>query len=199
MAKVLQKLSDQQLLQALQEDEKGVFNVLFDRYFHRLHGFGFSLLNDSETAKELAMDVMFRLWQKRKDIHLQEDQTLVPYLFRSIKNAVLNHLRKARILTQPLDTLLDEATDLALSADSRFNHHELAALYEDALRKMPEQRRKIFLLNREENLSYSEIAERLNLSIHTVRNQISSSLQYFHKHLGAYDETAILLLIAVLL
>ncbi|MFC3196701.1 RNA polymerase sigma-70 factor [Parapedobacter deserti] len=199
MVKALHNFSDYQLLQAFEENAEPVFNVLFDRYFSRIYKFGHSLLNDAETSKELAMDVMMRLWQKMSVIRLEEHQDLTGYLFQSTKNAVLNHLRKTRILTQSLDVLPDEADGADHPADALLCHHELATLYEATLRKMPEQRRKIFLLNRDESLSYTEIAERLNLSVHTVRNQMSSSLAHFRKHLSNYDETATLLWIAVLL
>lgn len=144
------------------------------------------------------MDVMTRFWQRRTEINLGEDETFLPYLFQSTRNAVLNHLRKARMLTLPLD-IFSELGDVSLPADARLSYAELERRYLETVNKMPEQRRKIFLLNREEELSYSEIAERLNISIHTVRNQMSSSLQYFRKHLGDYNKLVILLMTTVLL
>lgn len=182
MVKPIQHWTDQQLLDACILNDEKAFSQLFDRYFKPLYGFSFSLIKDTEVAKELAMDVMLRLWQKRGMV--QAEQGLRAYLFRSIRNAVYNHLRKAQIITQPLDYLGDESHDMDFAADSHLLTSELERLYADKLEEMPEQRRRIFQLSRDENLTYTEIAERMNLSVHTVRNQMSSSLQYFRKHLG---------------
>lgn len=180
MNKSLNLLSDQELLDQCRLNDERAFNMLFDRYFKRLYTFGYGLVQDEDLSKEIAMDVMLRLWQKKGDLVVENQ--LLPYLFRSIKNAVYNHWRKARIITQPLELFEDSLENSVPAADSNLVMKELEHSYEDFLNNLPEQRRKIFHLSRNENLSYAEIAERLNLSVHTVRNQMSSSVQYFKKH-----------------
>lgn len=189
-------MTDRQLLEACSLNDERAYNQLFDRYFKQLYGFSLSLLKDSGVAKELAMDVMLRLWQKRGVI--QAEQGLRAYLFRSIRNAVYNHLRKTRIITQPLDYFSEDSKDADLAADSRLLAAELETLYAKKLKELPEQRRKIFQLSRDENLTYNEIAERMNLSIHTVRNQMSSSLQFFRKHLSDHHESLLFFLFPAL-
>lgn len=191
MNKSLHLLSDQELLNKCKLNDERAFNALFDRYFKRLYTFGFSLVQDEDVAKEIAMDVMLRLWQKKGDLVIETE--LLPYLFRSVKNATYNYWRKAKIITQPLEIFEDSLDNSFPSADSNLVFKELEKTYADYLNNLPEQRRKIFNLSRDENLSYAEIAEKLNLSVHTVRNQMSSSVRYFRKHFG--DIPKILLLI----
>jgi RNA polymerase sigma-70 factor (ECF subfamily) len=191
MNKSLNLLSDQELLNQCKLNDERAFNTLFDRYFKRLYNFGYGLIQDEDVAKEIAMDVMLRLWQKKGDLVLENE--LLPYLFRSIKNAVYNHWRKARIITHSLEVFEDSLQNSVPSADSNLEFKELEKQYADFLNEMPEQRRKIFHLSRNENLTYAEIADQLNLSVHTVRNQMSSSVRYFRKHMG--DITKLIIII----
>jgi RNA polymerase sigma-70 factor (family 1) len=197
MNKSLNLLSDQDLLDKCKLNDERAFNMLFDRYFKRLYGFGFGLIHDEDVAKEIAMDVMLRLWQKKGDL-LVETQ-LLPYLFRSVKNAVYNHWRKAKLITEPLELFEDNLENSSPSADSRMVFKELEDTYTEFLNSLPEQRRKIFSMSRDENLSYAEIAERLNLSVHTVRNQMSSSLNHLRKNFEGYNNETMSLLIAIFL
>jgi DNA-directed RNA polymerase specialized sigma24 family protein len=96
MNKSLLLLSDQELLNKCKLNDERAFNALFDRYFKRLYTFGFSLVQDEDVAKEIAMDVMLRLWQKKGDLVIETE--LLPYLFRSVKNAIYNYWRKAKSL-----------------------------------------------------------------------------------------------------
>lgn len=180
---VLSKMGDFVLIGHLRQQEEQVFNELFDRYFKRLFSFAHNLLGDVEVAKELAMDVMLRLWQKRENLSLNEGETLLPYLFRSIRNAVINHMRKATILTFPISSQEDLEILSSQSADSNLYLQELEQAYEQALAALPTQRRKIFLMSREEYLTYAEIAERLGISIHTVRNQMSASIDFLRRRI----------------
>ncbi|HWW41440.1 RNA polymerase sigma-70 factor [Pedobacter sp.] len=191
MNKSLNLLSDQELLNQCKLNDERAFNTLFDRYFKRLYNFGYGLIQDEDVAKEIAMDVMLRLWQKKGDLALENE--LLPYLFKSIKNAVYNYWRKAKIITHSLEVFEDSLQNAVPPADSNLEFKELEKQYADFLNEMPEQRRKIFHLSRNENLTYAEIADQLNLSVHTVRNQMSSSVRYFRKHMG--DITKLIIII----
>lgn len=190
-------LSDQQLLDAFRSGNLKAYDLLFDRYFKRIYGFAFSLLKDSETARELAMDVMIRLWQKNGEIRLQ--QGLQAYLFKSVRNSIYNHLRKSRILTHSLDAYPEYKEKAADAADAAYLYGELEGAFAEKLEGLSPQRRKIFEFSRIDDLTYVEIAEKMSLSVHTVRNQMSATLKYFREHLAEYHEVSVfLLLISVL-
>lgn len=190
-------LSDQQLLDAFQSGDLRAYEFLFDRYFKRIYGFAFSLLKDSETARELAMDVMIRLWKKKGEIHLE--QGLQPYLFKSVRNSIYNHLRKSQILTHSLDAYPDYHENTADSADAAYLYSELKEVFAEKLEGLSPQRRRIFEFSRMEDLTYAEIAEKMSLSVSTVRNQMSATLKYFRKQMAEYQEVSVFIfLISVL-
>lgn len=197
MPKLYAALSDPELIEKFRNGDIKAYNTLFDRYIDKMVGFTYSLLKDAEIARELVMDVMLRLWQKKGDIVVETE--LGPYLFKSLKNAVYNHLRKGRIITQPLEGYNEEGVGASQAADEPLLYKEMTRLYKEKLDSLPAQRRKIFHLSREKNMSYEEIAKELNLSVHTVRNQMSSSLQYLRKHLGKFEKALPFILVAFLI
>jgi RNA polymerase sigma-70 factor (ECF subfamily) len=105
------------------------------------------------------------------------------YLLISLKNKILNLLRQKLTIEKHLQNYLEELDHRAESLDPELELHELEAIIEDEVSKMPEQMRKIFILSRDQGLSGAQIAEQLSISHQTVRNQISNSLKRLRQRL----------------
>ncbi len=193
----MQHLSDRELLSLNIMENNAVSNALFNRYYNKIYSFSNYLLKNSEIAKEISMDVMLKLFEKNSSISLEDGQNLKPYLFRATKNAVLNHLRSVKIFTSSIDDnpSIHGLCDDVLT-DSAIDIKELEAKISKVVNKLPEQRKKIFILSREEELTYAEIADRLNISVHTVRNQMAASLQFLRKELQGVNSLYLLFLIS---
>lgn len=97
-------LPDHILLDNFRENDIKAYDALFFRYFKGIFAFAKSSVRDQEIAKELAMDVMIRFWQKQGDIQVQTD--LNAYFYQSIKNALYNHWKRKTIFTLPIAALL---------------------------------------------------------------------------------------------
>ncbi len=193
----MQHLSDRELLSLNIMENNAVSNALFNRYYNKIYSFSNYLLKNSEIAKEISMDVTLKLFEKNSSISLEDGQNLKPYLFRATKNAVLNHLRSVKIFTSSIDDnpSIHGLCDDVLT-DSAIDIKELEAKISKVVNKLPEQRKKIFILSREEELTYAEIADRLNISVHTVRNQMAASLQFLRKELQGVNSLYLLFLIS---
>ncbi|MCC8409469.1 RNA polymerase sigma-70 factor [Mucilaginibacter sp. UR6-1] len=177
-------LPDHILLEKFRENDIKAYDALFFRYFRKIHAFAKSSVRDDETAKELAMDVMVRLWQKKGEIVIQTD--LNAYLYQSIRNALYNNWKRKAIIISPLANLAESFEPIARTADHALNCKELQQYYQEKLNQLSPQRKEVFKMSREQNMSYAEIADHLNLSVHTVRNHVSASLQYFREHLNEF-------------
>lgn len=177
-------LPDHILLEKFRENDIKAYDALFFRYFRKIHAFAKSSVRDDETAKELAMDVMVRLWQKKGEIVIQTD--LNAYLYQSIRNALYNNWKRKAIIISPLANLPESFEPIAQTADHELNCKELQQYYQEKLNQLSPQRKEVFKMSREQNMSYAEIADHLNLSVHTVRNHVSASLQYFREHLNEF-------------
>lgn len=187
----LKGLSDHILLEKCQQDDRIAYEVLFERYFRRLYTFTLHYVKDKPVAEELTMDLMLMLWKKRHELKLHGE--LLPYLFTAMRNTVISYVRKKAIATTSLDLIGDQYMALGRSADYNLYANEMESIYQQKLERLSTQRRQVFELSRLENKTYPEIAAQLNLSLNTVRNHLSASLQYFREHLGKYVDATLIL------
>ncbi|PYF75201.1 RNA polymerase sigma-70 factor [Pedobacter nutrimenti] len=186
MAKTIEDLSDRLLLEKYSQGNTSAYNVLFKRYYDSLYRFALKNVKDSFAAEELTMDVMLGLWKKKGDIFVEDD--LKAYLFRSVKNAVYNHYRKKLLPTVPLEIVRDEQLLSGKAADHELQSRELESVYRQKLEQLSPQRRRVYELSREQNMSYAEIAKDMDLSVNTVENYMVASLSFFRKQLKEHAD-----------
>lgn len=170
---VFKDLPDSVLLQRWKDDEKQMFNILFDRHFNKLLQYTANRISDTELAEEIVMDIMMRLWQKHT--MLDVENSLSPWLFRSVKNAIIDHKRKKALQTIGMEETEFEHPVTA-SPEDQYNTSELQQIYDKSLDLLSPQRRKIFELSRQQGKSIKEISEETNLSASTVKQHIGASL-----------------------
>ena len=189
-------LPDHLLLKECQQDNLQAYDILFYRYSSKLYTFSLRYINDEAVAEELVMDVLFYLWQKRHKIDLQGE--LSSYLFRSIRNAVINHAKKKAIIAVEMNGTIGEIAIDMRSADYHLSCRELEAVYQTKLEQLSPQRRRVFELSRNENKSYADIATEMNLSVNTVENYMVATLKFFRQHLHEHIGSPLLLIFLIL-
>jgi len=175
------------LLQKIRMDDREAFELLFRRYYHRLCGFANKFLNDLVESEEIVQEVFFRIWQNREKLQMGID--IQPYIFRSVQNVCLNFLKHKKVAneySELLQLLYKEGTDCDYSGYEKMVVKELEVKINNAIDGLPDECRKIFLMNRNDGLKYAEIAEQLGLSVKTVETQMSRALKKLREELKDY-------------
>lgn len=148
------------------------FEAMFRKFQPGLVRFAFLHLRSQEDAREVVQDVFINVWEKRDQLAFSEE--LKYYLFRSVKNACLNLIKKRRLETVSLDEALTAASEQKEEeSTSQQRYHKVMA----QVNQLPEMCREIFLMSRMEGLSHKEIAEILEIAPKTVENQIGIALK----------------------
>jgi RNA polymerase sigma-70 factor (ECF subfamily) len=184
-------LPDYLLLEQIRSGKNRAFDILFERYFPRLYKYSLQYVQDTGIAKELVMDVMLRLWQKQGEITVENE--LAPYLFRAVKNAIFNHWRKKAFENVPIELQAHESLLVSPAADHQLQEKELEAAYQDKLVQLSPQCHVVFKMSRHEQMTHAEIADHLNLSVHTVKNHIKAALLFFRKNMNVHTDLVLLL------
>jgi len=159
------------------------FELLFKEYFSPLCLFALKYVPDMDTSKEIVHNVYLNLWEKRADI--RAGTSLKTYLFTSVYNRSLNHIRDHKKFRQGV---ISEA-ELGFAGDEVTTGIEAGELERHitlALGKLPVKCREVFSLNRFEELKYKEIAAKLNISLKTVEAQMSKALKILRDELKDY-------------
>ncbi len=170
------------LIEQLRDGSKEAFKSIFDTYAAKIYAFALSYLKNEEDAEELLQDVFLKIWEIRAD--LDSSKNIKALLFKICINLIYDLIRRKNIELAYLDY---SAKNYHSESDSTW--HEV--IYNDMLSNltklvalMPEQRKHIFKLSKEEGFSNDEIAQQLKLSKRTVENQLYRALSFLKDKLG---------------
>lgn len=162
--------TDQQLVTLLKSKDDTAFTEIYERYWSVLYLHAKRLLHDEDLAQDAVHDVFATLWRKAADFELTT--SLNSYLYRAVKNAILNDIRHERVAANYLNDLKRFYEEGTTSTDDLMHLKELQALIEQEIQNLPDEIRKVFEMSRKLHLSNAEIALELNKSESTVKNQI---------------------------
>lgn len=126
-----------------------------------------------ETAEDVVQDAFIKLAGRRveaRDIGL---------VVRTTQNLARDAVRAARVRTVYASKVTDEQVVAGIAApdEAAAGRQELGALFE-AITALPERTRRIFLMNKVDELTYPEIARRLDVSVSTVEKEMISALEF---------------------
>jgi RNA polymerase sigma-70 factor, ECF subfamily len=160
-------------------DQKS-FELLFRNFFPALMTFAGKFLSNEDDAREVVHMVFINLWEKRETLDLSS--SLKSYLFTSVHHRSLNMIRdRKKFLGNEIPDLSSDH-DIGASVDAM----ELEERIREVIKGLPEKCREVFEMSRFEGLRYAEIAERLNISVKTVENQMSKALKILREKLVNY-------------
>ena len=174
----------------LSPDEK--VEQLFRTYYAPLCKSLFKVLRDATLAEDMVQEVFLKVWEKRETLQL--NAAAQAYLYRSCYNTALNFLKQQKKSTA-LDSL---ETTLATpeTAEKELAFLETEAEILKAIDALPPKTKLVFSLSRFEELSYKEIAGRLDISTKSVEKHMGIALHRLRENLKDYLVTTLLLLLA---
>lgn len=158
---------------------KAEFKQLFDKYFDKIRSFIFYRCGDTDAASDMAQDVFMKIWEKREQLNSTD---LKPLLYKMANDMVISNYRKSST-RMDYEKSMTIQNDSPLSPEEELNFEELASTYAKALEKMPETQRVVFLMSRNDELKYHEIAGCLDISVKAVEKRMSGALQYLRTEL----------------
>jgi RNA polymerase sigma-70 factor (family 1) len=170
----------QQLINRIRENaDEFAFNELYRNHAHNFFRFAQSFVREREIAEEIVNDVLVRLWVERSKT--DQIRNIQVYLYNSIKNACLNHIRSISSKRNN-ETKVTEAYYFHLSVDPSqiLISKELSVTMLSAINNLPPRCKLIFKMVKEDGFSCKEVACILGLSDKTVFAQLSIALKKLH-------------------
>lgn len=169
-------ITEEELITAIKKDDCIGYNKLFTCYYSRLCQYVYGILENREDAEDVVQDLFLSLWHNRKKIEVTG--SVAGYLFKMAKNKALNHIRSAKNYRHMIESR--SYSDIYYEENLLEFDEFRIALY-DCIERLPERSREVFILHRMKKIKQKEIAEKLTVSVKTIKNQIWSSMQKIKK------------------
>lgn len=177
------RYSDEELFGLLKQDDQGAYLEIYDRYKVLLQNHAIRKLADMEEVEDILQELFIDLWDKRAAIHLTTG--LANYLYTAVRNRIFNHFYKKQREDNYLNSLADVIEKGEYVTDLAIREKEYAEIIKSEIDALPSRMREVFLLHRNEGLTYKEIAGQLGTSELTVATQVKKSLKTLRLKLGA--------------
>lgn len=169
----------------MQQGDESSFRQVYDLYHRKLYGFCYSFLKDHPQCEEVVQETFLNFWLYSKK--LDKGKSLESLLFTIARRNLIDCWRKKIAIEKGK---LQVAHVLPQSNNETEDHtlsKEYEHIYASAFQQLTEQQKTVFLLSREEGLSYQEIAERMHISKDTVKYHLTNALAIFRAHLSKHD------------
>lgn len=173
-------------------NEKYILTIikhLFEQHYTALHAYAKRFVSDSSAADDVVQDVFLNLWKNKENLDFEE--SLKPYLFRSVYNTSINYLQSKYVnLKVSIDNELDYSIQEYLNHTASYDENtilvdEIQQEIDSFLAIQPHLRSNIFYQSRRLGLSNKEVAEKLNISIKTVEKHLAIALSELREYLIA--------------
>jgi RNA polymerase sigma-70 factor, ECF subfamily len=193
---------DVRLMLQIRDDVPGAFEVLVERYQHRLVGVLTHLIGRVDEAEDLTQDVFLRIYRARKGY--KPKAKFSTWLFTIANNLAMNHLRSrgrnpavamgmGMEATSGTQTGLRPLDEQALARDgtpsAQMRQVELSDVVREALEILGEDQKLAVLLNKFEDMSYADIAEVMGRSEAAVKSLLARARTHLREQLEPYLKT----------
>jgi len=180
--------SNVQFINGIQQGEIVAFEELYKKYYIYLCLIAEHIVKNSLDAEEIVSDVFVKVWNIRENIEITS--SIKTYLVKAVQNTSLNYLERGKIKNRLTDSLTYSDYELlAWSSDyplGQLYEKEIMNILDDGISLLPDACQQIFKLSRNEDMKYSEIAEKLGISVNTVKTQMKIALARLRKTLKDY-------------
>jgi RNA polymerase sigma-70 factor (ECF subfamily) len=145
----------------------------FEKVFHLFHPalcfFALRLVNDAAIAEDIVTDVFVKFWEKRSDFNTV--YSVKAFLYISTRNACLNHNHKVQYQSRIRENIRQQSNEIEVNELNEVIHAQVVHQVYNIVNDLPEKCKEVMLLSYSKGLDCHEIARRMRLSVHTVRNQ----------------------------
>ena len=162
------------------KDEK-TWKELFDSYYGALCNHCFRIVSEKMTVEDIVQDVFVKLWES--NVSFANEQALSAYLYKAVTNNALKYLRDMNAEQEKLREWQETEQNMTEDDFSSVVREEVLRKLRELIDLLPEDRRKIILMGME-GMKGEEIAEKLGISINTVKQQEYRAYKFIKERLG---------------
>ncbi|WP_246104298.1 RNA polymerase sigma factor [Mucilaginibacter corticis] len=175
MPQHLKILTDSELAGLLRSGDAGAYTEIFLRFNRVLVAHAYRMLGDRDRAMDVVQDVLLKVWQNRESLQLSG--TLSGYLYRAVRNRILDEISHQEVVERYVDSAMAFVEQGRCPSDDLVIEKELFALVEKEIALLPENMRRAFILRKQQELGYEEVAAQLGISEAAAKQQVYNAVK----------------------
>ena len=182
---------EKELLARIAAGSEEAFRELFQTYRGKLYGYIYKMTGSKEAAEDTVHDVFLKIWEGREN--LTTVNNINAYIHRMAHNQAYSGFRRMAKETLILAEIRQEMKqETGIEGEERVRHQEVRNLIRTLVDQLTPQQKQVFLLSREEGLRQDAIADKMNISVHTVKNHLAAAMRFLRDEVGrAYGPQAV--------
>ncbi len=179
------------ILNDLKKGDTAAFRTIFNTYSKKLYPFVFSMTKSRHATEDIIQEVFIKIWVNRETIDSQN--SFNSFIYTIARNLTYNYLRNVANSEYLKQEMWKNISVLNSETENLLQLREYENILSTILKKLPEQKKKIFVLSKKQGKSNQEIAELLEISPKTVKNHLWKTLQLIKTQLQPYISDTVLI------
>lgn len=180
-----QSIDDNKLVDRFLDGDISAFDIIVNKYKRKIFLTAYKILGNHEDANDITQEVIIKMYNELKNF--RRESSIYTWLYRITVNLSLNEIKRKKIRNfMDIDALEDWLfKDDKQSPELSFRENELSNKLNEAIQKLPEKQRTVFVLRYYDGLSYEEISEILGTSVGALKanyfhavNKLAKELKY---------------------
>ena len=172
--------SDEYLLALLGKGDEQAFTIIYQRYHKLLYVVAYKYLKNDCSAKDSVQQIFYRLWKSRSVLII--NMNLRNYLYTMLKNHLLNEIRNNYMAMEKNYELAQEKVEYEDDLLDNIEKKEIEEQLYQAINGLPEQKKQVCLYKLRGNLSNLEIANKMGISVPTVKTHYAQAVKMLREH-----------------
>ena len=172
--------SDEDLLTSLGQGSEDAFTVIYERYHKLLYVLAYKYLKSTYSSEDAVQQVFLKLWEARS--LLMVNVNLRNYLYTMLKNHVLNEIRNNNSAVEKNYEIVQSAPEYEDELLIKIEEQDMMSHFYQAIDHLPKQKRQVCLYKLKGNLSNQEIADKMNISVPTVKTRYAQAIKILRAH-----------------
>ena len=176
--------SDEDLLSLLGQGDELAFTIIYQRYHKLLYVVAYKYLKNDCSAKDSVQQIFYRLWESRSVLIIS--MNLRNYLYTMLKNHLLNEIRNNYMAMEKNYELAQEKVEYEDDLLDNIEKKEIEEQLYRAINDLPEQKKQVCLYKLRSNLSNLEIANKMGISVPTVKTHYAQAVKMLREHFNKF-------------
>lgn len=176
--------AEQYMVNLIRQQDDRIFIILYDNYWFPLLNFAENYIKDHDTCKEIVQELIITLYLKRAQLNI--NTSLSSYLYSSLRNKILNHLRDESTYNRHIKRA-SRMRGLEYGenhVEDFINAMELRKKIDGCLDKMPEKCREVYVLHKQHQYTLKKTSEILSRPVDTVEKHFRKAIHILRDQLA---------------